>query len=176
MYLFTRLLKSGGRAGVVMPDSFLSGGGVKSRIKEELLTECNLHTVVRLPGGEFTPYAAPKVCLLFFTKGEPTQNVWFYELPRPDGVGKNGFTKTLPLQSFHLNPIREWWNNRSENESAWQVPIAAIQERGWNLHMRNPNRITEEDDADVFTIIEQMKASEEKLRSTLDQIESLLKS
>jgi type I restriction enzyme M protein len=85
LVLIMHLLKDGGRAAVVLPDGFLFGEGVKSRIKEKLLTECNLHTIVRLPNGVFNPYTGIKTNLLFFTKGQPTRDVWFYEHPYPAG-------------------------------------------------------------------------------------------
>jgi type I restriction enzyme M protein len=83
LVLIMHLLKDGGRAAVVLPDGTLFGEGVKTRIKEQLLTECNLHTIVRLPNGVFAPYTGIKTNLLFFTKGQPTQDVWYYEHPYP---------------------------------------------------------------------------------------------
>src|SRR3546814_13852024 len=77
--LVMQMLKSGVRAAVVRPDGFLFGEGIKSRIKGKLLTECNRHTIVRLPNGVFSPYTGIKTNLLFFTKGTPTREVWFYK-------------------------------------------------------------------------------------------------
>ena len=85
MALFIHLLRDGGRAGVVLPDGFLFGEGIKTRIKEKLLSECDLHTIVRLPNGVFNPYTNIKTNLLFFTKGRPTKEVWYYEHPYPCG-------------------------------------------------------------------------------------------
>lgn len=174
LYLITRLLKPGGRCGIVLPDSILSGDGVKARLKEELMTKCNLHTIVRLPGGEFTPYAAPKVCLLFFEKGTPTKETWFYELPLPDGVGKNGFTKTKPLLSEHLQPIKEWWGKRDGNDNAWAVPINEVRERGWSLHFSNPNKPTNHEAEDVGAILSELEEIKTRINSTLAELQELL--
>src|SRR6185295_7999094 len=86
LLLIVETLKPGGRAAVVLPDGTLFGEGVKTRIKEYLLTECDLHTIVRLPKGVFAPYTSIKTNVLFFTKGGPTKEVWYYEHPYPEGV------------------------------------------------------------------------------------------
>jgi type I restriction enzyme M protein len=84
LYLLIHILKDGGRAGVVLPDGFLFGEGVATRIKEKLLTECNLHTIIRLPNGVFAPYTGIKTNLLFFEKGKPTKDIWYFEHPYPE--------------------------------------------------------------------------------------------
>lgn len=139
VYLIIQMLKPGGRAGIVLPDGFLFGDGVAARLKEELLTKCRLDVVVRMPGGEFTPYAAPKVNLLFFTKGEPTKEVWYYALPLPKGVGKNGFTKNMPLKDEHIVELRKWFGRRKVNDNAWKVSIDDIRAKDWSLDFKNPN-------------------------------------
>ena len=137
MVLIMHLLKSGGRAAVVLPDGFLFGEGIKSRIKEKLLTECNLHTVVRLPNGVFNPYTGIKTNLLFFTKGEPTREVWFYEHPYPAGV-KN-YSKTRPMRIEEFATEEAWWGDRQETPQAWKVGIDEIRTRNWNLDCKNPH-------------------------------------
>ena len=131
MVLIIRLLKDGGRAAVVLPDGFLFGEGMKTRLKEKLLTECNLHTIVRLPNGVFSPYTGIKTNLLFFTKGKPTETIWFYEHPYPEGV-KN-YNKTKPMRFAEFQPEIDWWgdevdgfSSRVENEQAWKVDFAAL--------------------------------------------------
>ena len=126
MILIMKLLKDGGRAAVVLPDGFLFGEGSKSRIKEKLLNECNLHTIVRLPNGVFNPYTGIKTNLLFFTKGQPTEHVWYYEHRYPQGV-KN-YNKTKPIRIEEFDVEKAWWGNaadgfasRVENEQAWKV-------------------------------------------------------
>jgi type I restriction enzyme M protein len=144
LVLIMHLLKDGGRAAVVLPDGFLFGEGIKSRIKEKLLTECDLHTVVRLPNGVFNPYTGIKTNLLFFTKGRPTTDVWFYEHPYPAGV-KN-YSKTRPMRLEEFAAEEAWWGSaadgfaaRQGSELAWKVSVDAIRDRGWNLDIKNPH-------------------------------------
>lgn len=174
VYLIVQMLKPGGRAGVVLPDGFLFGDGVAARLKEELLTKCRLDVAVRMPGGEFTPYAAPKVNLLFFTKGEPTKEVWFYELPLPKGVGKNGFTKTMPLKDEHMAELREWFGSRKENKNAWKVSIDEIREKGWSLDFKNP--LTEQSltNPDPGKIAEEITEKEEEISRLIKEIKKEL--
>ena len=137
LVLIMHLLKDGGRAAVVLPDGTLFGEGIKTRIKEQLLETCNLHTVVRLPNGVFNPYTGIRTNLLFFTKGTPTQDVWFYEHPYPPGV--KSYNKTRPMRSEEFAAEKAWWNNRVENEQAWKVSAADIKARNYNLDSKNPH-------------------------------------
>lgn len=100
------ILKPQGRAGMVLPDGSLFGEGVKTRIKEELLKECNLHTIVRLPNGVFNPYTGIKTNLLFFTKGEETKDVWFFEHPLPEGIKNYSRTNPIRIEEFQLE--KDW--------------------------------------------------------------------
>ena len=111
LVLMMHLLKDKGRCGIVLPDSFMFDGGVKNTIKQKLLEEYGLHTIIRIPP-VFKPYASVKTNLLFFQKGAKSKGVWFYRLDMPDGV-KN-FTKTKPMEDKHFDPVREWWDNRQE--------------------------------------------------------------
>ncbi|UUO22876.1 SAM-dependent DNA methyltransferase [Colwellia sp. M166] len=136
--------KNGGRAAVVLPDGTLFGEGVKTKIKKLLTEECNLHTIVRLPNGVFNPYTGIKTNILFFTKGKPTEKVWFYEHPYPDGV-KN-YNKTKPMKFEEFQTEIDWWGNeadgfasRIETEQAWQVSIDEIIARNFNLDIKNPH-------------------------------------
>jgi type I restriction enzyme M protein len=129
LVLIINLLKDGGRCALVLPDGTLFGGGVKSRIKEELLKECNLHTIVRLPNSVFKPYASIGTNLLFFEKGSPTKDIWFYEHQVP--AGQKAYSMTRPIKLGHLKPCADWWGGakrkgRIENEVAWRVDFKAI--------------------------------------------------
>jgi type I restriction enzyme M protein len=142
LVLIMHLLKDGGRAALVLPDGTLFGEGIKTRIKEQLLETCNLHTIVRLPNGVFNPYTGIKTNLLFFTKGTPTRDVWFYEHPYPPGV--KSYNKTRPMRSEEFEAEKAWWggvdrNNRVENEYAWKVSAADIKARNYNLDIKNPH-------------------------------------
>jgi type I restriction enzyme M protein len=141
LLLIMNLLKDGGRAAIVLPDGTLFGEGVKTRIKEKLLEECNLHTIVRLPNGVFNPYTGIKTNLLFFTKGQPTQEVWYYEHPYPPGV--KSYNKTKPMRFEEFQPEIDWWENRVENEYAWKVSIEDIKANNYNLDIKNPNAVDE---------------------------------
>ena len=137
LVLIMHLLKDGGRAAVVLPDGTLFGEGVKTRIKEELLRECNLHTIVRLPNGVFNPYTGIKTNILFFTKGTPTREIWYYEHPYPQGY--KSYSKTKPLRIEEFAPEKAWWTRREENEQAWRVPVEEIIAKNYNLDLKNPN-------------------------------------
>jgi type I restriction enzyme M protein len=136
LVLIMHLLRDGGRGGIVLPDGTLFGEGVKTRIKEKLLEECNLHTIVRLPNGVFNPYTSIKTNLLFFTKGEPTREIWYYEHPYP--AGYKSYSKTKPIQIEEFEAEKDWWEKREENELAWKVSIEEIKANGYNLDIKNP--------------------------------------
>lgn len=128
-----KLLKEKGRGAVVLPDGTLFGEGVKAKVKEFLLRECNLHTIIRLPNGVFSPYTGIKTNLLFFTKGKPTETIWYYEHRYPEGV--KSYSKTKPLRLDELQTIAEWWGKESngfaervETDQAWPHPFKTIKE------------------------------------------------
>jgi type I restriction enzyme M protein len=137
LVLIVHLLKQGGHGAIVLPDGSLFGEGVKTRIKERLLKECNLHTIVRLPNGVFAPYTGINTNLLFFTKGEPTQEIWYFEHPMPGD--RKQYSKTRPIELSEFDLEKAWWHNREENQYAWKVPIADIEARNYNLDIKNPN-------------------------------------
>ncbi len=145
---------------IVLPDGTLFGEGVKTSIKEKLLTECNLHTIVRLPNGVFNPYTSIKTNLLFFTKGEPTREIWFYEHPYPAGV--KSYNKTKPIRIEEFDTEKSWWFGekpkkkgkakavgadltassfayRIETPQAWKVAVEQVQANGYNLDLKNPH-------------------------------------
>jgi type I restriction enzyme M protein len=137
LVLITHLLREGGRGAIVLPDGTLFGEGIKTRIKEKLLTECNLHTIVRLPNGVFSPYTGIKTNLLFFTKAQQTKEVWYYEHPYPPGV--KSYNKTKPIRIEEFDAEKAWWSNRVENERAWRVPFEEIAGNNFNLDIKNPH-------------------------------------
>ncbi len=168
LVLITHLLKETGRGAIVLPDGTLFGEGVKTRIKEKLLTECNLHTIVRLPNGVFNPYTGIKTNLLFFDKGGPTKEVWYYEHPYPDGY--KSYSKTKPMKIQEFGPEKAWWTNREETEFAWKVPIEQIRSTNYNLDIKNPHQeqITH---ADPQQLLQDYKA----LQSEIHQLRQALK-
>ena len=144
LVLLMKILKPGGRAGLVLPDGTLFGEGVKTRIKEALLAECNLHTIVRLPNGVFNPYTGIRTNLLFFTKGAPTTHVWYFEHPYPPGA--KSYNKSKPIRIEEFEGERAWWGkeddgfkSRVEGEQAWRVSIDTIKAGNFNLDLKNPH-------------------------------------
>ncbi len=106
-------LKQNGKVGIVLPDGFLFGNdNTKVNIKKKLMEECNLHTIIRLPGSIFAPYTSIATNLLFFDKTGPTKETWFYRMDLPDGY--KAFSKTKPVELKHMQHIIDWWNNRIE--------------------------------------------------------------
>lgn len=160
--LIIKMLKDGGRCAVVLPDGSLFGEGVKTRIKEELMEKCNLHTIVRLPKGVFSPYTTINTNLLFFDKGSSTKEVWYYEHPYPKG--QKSYNKSKPITAKEFDAEKAWWNNRKENKYAWKVSIDEIRERGYNLDIKNPRQE-----------VDQLESPEELLDSYRD-IESRISS
>ncbi len=163
-------LKPGGRAAVVLPDGTLFGEGVKTRIKEHLLTECDLHTIVRLPKGVFAPYTSIKTNVLFFTKGGPTKQVWYYEHPYPKGA--KSYSKTKPMSIEEFRPEKAWWTDRKETAFAWKVTIEQIRERSFNLDIANPNapQDTHEDPDTLLARFDKERASAAALREELRKV------
>ncbi|MNQ78312.1 putative type I restriction enzymeP M protein [compost metagenome] len=136
LILIVKLLKKNGRAAVVLPDGFLFGEGVRIRIKEELLSKCNLHTIIRLPKGVFNPYTGIKTNLLFFDKGTSTKEIWYFEHPYPKG--HKSYTKSRPITMEEFDLEKNWWNKREENDYAWKVSISDIKKRNYNLDINSP--------------------------------------
>lgn len=167
LVLMIRLLKDGGRAGIILPDGSLSGDGVKARIKEHLLNECNLHTIVRLPNNVFAPYTDIGTNLLFFTKGSPTKEVWYFEHPKPQG--QKHYSKTKPISYEEFNLEKNWWNDRHENENSWRVSIEEIIKNDFNLDIKNPNKVT----AQEINITDEINDLQTHLLDALKSVRSL---
>lgn len=166
--LFLKLLKPNGRAGIVLPDGSLTGDGVKARIREKLLTECNLHTVIRLPNSVFAPYASVATNLLFFVKGEPTKEVWYYEHRLPEG--QKSYSKTKPININEFDIIKEWWSNRLESDVSWRVSIKDIEKKGWDLDNKNPNNPQEAISHSSLELIEMLEESFKESKEILESI------
>jgi type I restriction enzyme M protein len=178
LVLIVELLKHNGRAAVVLPDGTLFGEGVKTRIKEKLLSECNLHTIVRLPNGVFAPYTGIKTNLLFFTKGQPTKQVWYYEHPYP--AGYKSYSKTKPIRIDEFDSEKAWWGNeadgfasRVENEFAWKVSIEDIRAKGFNLDQKNPH-VGEVISHDPDELLAQYQALQLDAQAIRDQLKAIL--
>lgn len=143
MQLVQRMLADNGRCGIVVPNGVLFADGAGAKVKERLLTECNLHTVVRLGSGVFAPYTDIPSNLLFFEKTGKTKEVWFYEIPTPEDRKK--YSKTKPMRFDEFADCAAWWggsgrDGRVETEWAWRAEVDKISESDWNLDLKNPNR------------------------------------
>jgi type I restriction enzyme M protein len=174
--LIIRLLKSDGRAAVVLPDGTLFGEGVKTRIKEQLLAECNLHTIVRLPNSVFRPYAAIGTNLLFFEKGKPTSEVWYYEHRVPEG--QKAYSMTKPIRVEYFKDCIDWWGGpnragRLETPQAWKVSADTIKSRGYNLDVKNPFTVAD-DHGDPQTLLDSLNATEAQTTSLRNQLKAIL--
>jgi len=171
LVLIMELLKDGGKAGIVLPDGSLFGEGVKTRIKKELLENFNLHTIVRLPNGVFAPYTTITTNVLFFEKGKPTEEVWFYEHQYPEGY--KSYSKTKPINIKEFDVEKEWWNNRVENDFAWKVSADEIAKRGYNLDIKNPH--TEEAiNYDPKVLLEEYKQLQNEVNDLKGEIKSII--
>lgn len=174
--LIVRLLKQDGRAAVVLPDGTLFGEGVKTRLKEHLMEECNLHTVVRLPNSVFKPYASIGTNLLFFEKGTPKKDIWFYEHRVPEG--QKAYSMTKPIRLEHFQGCIEWWGgkarkDREETPQAWKVTAKDIKARGYNLDIKNPHAVVD-DHGDPETLLADLARSEAETVGLRDQLKAIL--
>ncbi|MDP9364476.1 MAG: type I restriction-modification system subunit M [Chloroflexota bacterium] len=164
--------RPGGRAGVVVPNGTLFAGGVAARIKEELLRDFNLHTVVRLPNGVFAPYTPIATNVLFFERGGPTREVWYYELPPPEG--RKQYTKTAPIRFEEFGSLLAWWGNREENERAWRVPAEEIAASGYNLDRKNPTAKQDFAHMPPEQLVEDILAKERRIIELTEEIRQVL--
>ncbi len=175
-----RRAPKGGRAGVVVPNGTLFGDGVCARIKEELLTQFNLHTIVRLPNGVFAPYTSIPTNLLFFDRSGPTEAIWYYELPLPEG--RKQYTKTLPLQFEEFADCLAWWRNRQENAHAWRATARDVLKYdaagvlvSANLDIKNPNAATDLEHLPPEQLAESILRKEQRIAEIMGEIHRVLR-
>ena len=179
LILMIHLLKQGGRAGIVLPDGSLTGDGVKQRVRQKLLEDCNLHTIIRLPNSVFQPYATVATNLLFFTKGTSagsapaTKEVWYYEHKLPEG--QKAYNKTKPIQAKEFDPIKTWWTDRKESDIAWKVPIQTIIDRNYDLDIKNPTKQEETYEYNSVELMDLLHTSFDKSNSLLNQLKNAVK-
>ncbi len=177
MALIMHLLKQDtGRAAVVLPDGFLFGEGVKTTLKRELLEEFNLHTIVRLPKGVFSPYTGIATNILFFEKGGPTGDIWFFQHPYP--AGYKSYSRSKPLTIAEFDREKAWWGGRERQdrktgEHAWKISAGELVERNYNLDCKNPHEeiVNHRDPAELMAeyqeIVRQLEAAQAALKLEL---------
>ena len=172
LVLITKLLRDGGKCGIVLPDGFLFGEGVKTKIKEKLLTEFNLHTIVRLPNGVFSPYTGIRKNLLFFEKNSKgTKEILYFEHPLPEGYKIYNKTKPVRHEEFELE--KEWWSERDNpkfKQYCWKVSLDEIQKRNYNLDINNPTKPEEEKELSKEEIIKRIEANIKRTAEILKEI------
>jgi type I restriction enzyme M protein len=160
------------RAAVVVPNGTLFGDGVCTRIKQELLAEFNLHTIVRLPHGVFAPYTPIPTNILFFDRSGRTREVWYYEHSPPEG--RKNYTKTQPIQFEEFRSCVEWWENREENDRAWKVSAEELLATGCNLDRKNPRGAADFEHMPPEQIVEDILTKERRIIDLLGEIKSAL--
>jgi type I restriction enzyme M protein len=174
--LIIRLLKTGGRAAVVLPDGTLFGEGIKTRLKEHLMEECNLHTIVRLPNSVFKPYASIGTNVLFFEKGEPTKEIWYWEHQIP--AEQKAYSMTKPIRLEHLQDCIDWWGGakrkgRKETPRSWKVTAEDVRARSYNLDIKNPHQIAD-DHGDPEELLRGLTAAEAETAKLRAQLKAVL--
>jgi type I restriction enzyme M protein len=162
----------GGRAGVVVPNGILFGDGVCARIKEELLKDFNLHTIVRLPDGVFSPYTPIPTNLIFFDRSGPTKDISYYEHSLPEG--RKSYTKTRPIQFDEFSDCIAWWNKRKENDRAWKVSAADILKNGCNLDIKNPRGKVDFEHLPPEQLADDILKKEQRIAEIMGEIKAAL--
>jgi type I restriction enzyme M protein len=161
------------RAAVVVPNGILFSDGVSGRIKEELLKEFNLHTIVRLPNGVFAPYTPIPTNILFFDRSGPTNEVWYYELPLPEG--RKNYTKTLPLQFEEFQDCMSWWNKRKEDDQAWKVSAKELLDGNYNFDRKNPRAKTDFEHLPPEQLADDILRKELRIAELMENIKAVLR-
>lgn len=163
-------LKQNGRCGIILPDNFLFGTeNSQKALKEKLINECNLHTIVKLPAGVFAPYTPITTNMLFFDKTGATEKIHYYDIPLPEGY--KSFSKTKPFRDSHLDGVRAWWNNRDNgDENAYVVTKEEVIANGYNLDFKNPNKLVEEHESTIDELLSSMSEKSKNISSLLEKI------
>ena len=171
----------GGRAAVVVPNGTLFGDGVCARIKEQLLTEFNLHMVVRLPNGVFAPYTSIPTNVLFFDRTGPTKDIWYYEHPLPQG--RKNYAKTKPMRFEEFADFIEWYKSgdRDQNDATWRVSVDEIlqyDEEGTlvsaDLDLKNPNSAEALEHRPPEELVADILEKERRILALVEQIQAEL--
>ncbi|AAM24756.1 type I restriction enzyme M protein [Caldanaerobacter subterraneus subsp. tengcongensis MB4] len=176
--------RDGARCGMVVPEGTLFRGGAFAEVKRDLLEQFNLHTVVSLPPGTFAPYSDVKTALIFFERPGPTKEIWYYELPLPEGLKK--FSKGNPIQDEHFEEARKLWRGWDAyrkglgpveaclSERSWIVPVEEVKKRGYDLTARNPNRSGGEELPSPVEIVAGLLEKEREILSIMEELSELL--
>lgn len=169
-------LKKNGKVGIILPDNFLFGTeNSQKALKEKLLTECNLHTIIKLPAGVFAPYTSITTNMIFFDKTGATERIDYYDIPLPEGY--KSFSKTKPFKSVHLDGVRQWWKSnevaelRDKNENVYSVSIEEVKANNYNLDFKNPNKINEEKEFTLVELLTDLDERSNKIKSLVSKLQ-----
>jgi type I restriction enzyme M protein len=182
LFLIMQELKDQGRAAMILPNGTLSGDKKSAILKQMLLEKCNLHTIIRLPESIFTPYTGIATNILFFQKGTPTKEIWYYQMKVPERI-RDSSKKVKQLKfSFNKNPleiqdfdkISAWFEDKKATDDAWLVPIEDVIKNNYNLDIKNPNDVEETIDLSPHELIQQIISDEKKTLSLLEDVENLI--
>ncbi len=182
LFLIIQELKDQGRAAMILPNGTLSGDKKSAILKQMLLEKCNLHTIIRLPESIFTPYTGIATNILFFQKGTPTKEIWYYQMKVPERI-RDSSKKVKQLKfSFNKNPleiqdfdkISAWFEDKKATDDAWLVPIEDVIKNNYNLDIKNPNDVEETIDLSPHELIQQIISDEKKTLSLLEDVENLI--
>ena len=161
---FIKMMKAGGRAGIVIKNTFLSNGDAKA-LREKLLNECQLDTILDLPSGVFTG-AGVKTVVLFFTKGKPTKKIWYYQLDKH-------FTKTNALTEADLEDFLKLQATKADSENSWTIDVDSIGE-DYDLSVKNPNVVEEKDERTPKEIYESLLQLQDEADDIMEELECVL--
>lgn len=168
MQYFLKNLKKGGRAAIVIKNTFLTNDDNATKaIRKELLTECNLHTILDVPKGAFT--AGISTVVLFFIKGKPTKDIWYYQINPKKNLGK-----TNPLSLDHLEYFLANYSEKSESENSWTIKHEDIDQENYDLAVQNPNKVEEVDNRTPLEIISEIEELDAQAAEALKTIKELL--
>jgi len=164
-------LKKNGRCGIILPNGPMFASGIAAKIKEKLLKEFNLHTIIRLPNSIFSPYTGIATNILFFDKTGPTKEIWYYQMKLKKGI--KAYSKTKPISYEDFTPMLKWIKNKKKNENAWKVEVNEIKD--YNLDIKNPNDVEEKNDLAPHELIENILKDEEKTLELLREVKELIR-
>jgi type I restriction enzyme M protein len=175
--------RDGARCGMVVPEGTLFRGGSFADVKAQLMEQYDLHTVVSLSPGTFAPYSDVKTALIFFDRPGPTEAIWYYEMPMPEGLKK--FSKGSPIADEHFDEARELWQvwddhrrgagpRPTPTDHSWVEPVAAIKEREYDLSARNPNRDESVDLPNPAELTARLLERVRELQNTLENLHELV--
>ena len=171
LHCITRL-KDGGKCGIILPNGPLFSAGIAGKIKQKLLEECNLHTIIRLPKGIFSPYTNISTNILFFEKTESTKEIWYYELPPRSDIP---FGKKNPIQFEEFKECLDWMKKPTKTKNSWKINVKKIIDNNYDLDERNPDITEYNDISEPKDLLNKIDKNLKKLNDNLIKLKEFLK-